>query len=113
MLAAYAPAIFFDGVIQKTSLGLFLTSVLLLLVVRFAAAPRARCAAASGVVLALLALTRENALIFAFVLPAWFGGALRRHPGSARLSWALAFTLGLATMCIGIGQGIATVFERV
>ena len=58
------------------------------------------------------------------VSPSYSGGAIAiGHPlgaSGARIATTLIHTmldrdctLGLATMCIGIGQGIATVFERV
>lgn len=103
LLAVYAPALFFDGIIQKTSLGLFLTSALLALVARLAKRPSAAFAALAGAVAGLLALTRENALIFALVVPAWL---LVRHQMPAlrgRLLLAGAFALGLALVLISVG----------
>lgn len=103
LIACYAPAIFFDGLIQKTSLGLFLTSLLLLSLVRFVKGPRLLSAVGCGCVLGLLALTRENALAFAFVIPAWLAISLRRRPGRLRVQWALAFALGLALVLTPVG----------
>ncbi|MFP6629814.1 MAG: glycosyltransferase family 39 protein [Myxococcota bacterium] len=103
LLAAYAPALFFDGIIQKTSLGLFLTSALIALVAQLAKRPGAGGAALAGAVAGLLALTRENALILALVISAWL---LLRHRGAAlrgRAVWAAAFVLGLAVVLLPVG----------
>lgn len=102
-IACYAPAIFFDGLIQKTNLGLFLTSLLLFGLVRFAARPQARLAVACGAVLGLLALTRENALIFALVIPGCLALQLRRSPAAQRARWGAAFVLGLALVLVPVG----------
>jgi len=103
LLAAYAPALFFDGIIQKTSLGLFLASALIALVARLAKRPTPSGAVLAGVVAGLLALTRENALIFALIIPAWL---LLRHRGAAlrgRAVWAGAFAVGLALVLLPVG----------
>ncbi|NOS99751.1 MAG: tetratricopeptide repeat protein [Phycisphaerales bacterium] len=69
--ALYSPAIYFDGIVQKATLTFALMSALLLLVSRTSA----RCAgwhgAGVGVVAALLALIRENALILLPILLIW------------------------------------------
>ncbi len=110
LLAAYAPAIFFTGVIQKTTLGLFLTSALLLVLVRFAERPGTRAAFAGGLLLALLALTRENALALALIVPAWLAFQLRhRAPGRTRARWAGAFGLGLLLVLLPVGVRNAAV----
>ncbi len=103
LLAGYAPAIFFDGMIQKTGLGLFLTSGLLVLLTRFAARPGAVLALAMGAVTGLLALTRENALVFALVIPVWV--VLRRSDAAAprRVATAGAFALGVALVLLPVG----------
>ncbi len=115
LLAGYAPSLFFDGMIQKTSLGLFLTSGVLVLVTGFAARPDARRAAALGVVCGLLALTRENALLFAGVIPLWLflrarslGSPLASPIG--RSGWlaspaaaAGGFALGLVLVLLPVG----------
>ncbi len=67
MLALYAPAIHYDGIVQKASLTGLLTCALL-------AAAAARRAWLCGVVLGLLALTRENAFVWWPVLAVWLAG---------------------------------------
>jgi 4-amino-4-deoxy-L-arabinose transferase-like glycosyltransferase len=103
LLALYAPALFFDGILQKTGLGLFLTSALLALVARLAKRPRVAVAVLAGVCAGLLALTRENALIFALVIPGWL--LLRQRAAALRLRslWAGAFVLGLALVLLPVG----------
>ena len=97
IVALYGPAVFFDGLIQKATLSLFLMSALLCLLGWMArGAPSMRStgvAFAAGVVLGLLALTREQALLLGVVVLMWL--VVRRaalHP-IARLG---AFVLGMA-----------------
>lgn len=102
LLAVYAPALFFDGIIQKTTLGLFLTTALLALLARLAKRPSGGGFVLAGLVAGLLALTRENALIFALVIPGWL--LLRqREPGRGRLVSAGAFALGVALVLLPVG----------
>jgi tetratricopeptide (TPR) repeat protein len=76
MLAVYGPAIGFDGILGKQGLGLLLTTGSLFALVSFQRRPRRRTAVAIGMLLGLLALTRENALVFAVAVPMWM---LWRH----------------------------------
>ncbi len=69
LLALYPPAIFFDGLIQKASLGGFLTAALLWLALRPRPSPRVLVGA--GACLGLLALTRENTLVLLPVVAIW------------------------------------------
>lgn len=80
MLAVYAPAVFFDGLIQKSSLDVFLLCLLLALVTLPLAAPRPTTSKpyvrrfrwlAVGVTLGALSLTRENALLLMPVVLVW------------------------------------------
>lgn len=96
LLALYPPALFFDGLIQKTSVALFLTAALLWLV---GEAARQDGSAAwlftAGAVLGALALTRENALILVPVLLVWIlfdAGPKRRR--------------GVRTACFGLGLAL-------
>jgi tetratricopeptide (TPR) repeat protein len=69
LLAIYPPAIFFDGLFDKSSLVGFFSTLLLF----FLAGPRVRYRAAlTGLTLGLLTLTRENALLLAAPVLAWF-----------------------------------------
>ena len=99
MLAVYAPAIFFDGLIQKTALGLFLLCLLLALLARLVTEPgRPRGWLWPGVVLGALVLTRENALVFAAVLLGWL--IVSRDTGRRHLARAGALALGLALVLV-------------
>ena len=101
MLAVYAPAIFLDGLIQKTALGLFLLCLLLALLARLVTEPgRPRAWLWPGVVLGALVLTRENALVFAAVLLGWL--VVSRDTGRRHLARAGALTLGLALVLLPV-----------
>ena len=64
LLALYAPAIFLDGLIQKSALDGFLLCLALALAGRASGQGSAGLWAAMGAVLGLLVLVRENALVF-------------------------------------------------
>jgi asparagine N-glycosylation enzyme membrane subunit Stt3 len=72
-LALYPPAIFYDGLVQKAALASFLLCALLYLISLANLGRRQMIAAAAcGVCLGLLCLTRENALIWSPILVLWF-----------------------------------------
>ena len=71
LIAFYPVAFFFDGQIGKTGLALFLMSFLILALCCYQRERRWGWALASGAILGLLALTRENALVFVPVVPLW------------------------------------------
>lgn len=71
VLAVFGPAIFFDGLVQKTVLDGFLLCALLLLVVWLGERVTSGRAVAAGVVLGGLALTRENSLILVPLMLGW------------------------------------------
>ncbi|MFP6564970.1 MAG: glycosyltransferase family 39 protein [Myxococcota bacterium] len=97
LLAIYPVAIFYDGQIGKTGLGLFLVSATLFALVRLQLRPARRAAALAGVALGLLCLTRENALIFAPIIPCWILWRFAGEGGRRRaLGLAAVFALGLA-----------------
>ncbi len=72
LLALYGPALFFDGIVQKASLDLFLTTGLLYWLARAEERSERRFVFAAGVTLGCLALTRENSLIWLPSLLVWF-----------------------------------------
>jgi tetratricopeptide (TPR) repeat protein len=97
LLAAYAPAVFADTMIEKSVLVLFLLALSLSILGAVAARPRAGACVALGAAIGALALARENALVFAPVLFGWL--ALRADGGAARrllLASAFAAGVGLA-----------------
>lgn len=103
LLAIYAPAIFFDGLIQKASLTAFLLCVLLWRLAVFRARPGPWRALSAGVVLALLALTRENALVLVGVILPWMGFCFPALTPFRRAGHAAVFTLALALPLLGVG----------
>src|SRR5262245_21244569 len=71
ILAVYPPAIFFDGLIQKAALDGLLVCGLLALLGAYAAQEKRGLLLAAGAATGALALTRENALVFALIIAAW------------------------------------------
>ena len=116
MLAFYAPAIFFDGLLQKSVLDVFFVCLALWLVSRTGGtAERAEAAkrfllyVALGLTMGGLALTRENALVFIVVVLAWIVVAERRTPNverrtanGERLQQAAFFLAGLAIVLLPV-----------
>ena len=103
VLALYAPAIFFDGLIQKACLDLFLLSVLLVLLGKTQRSPHQLYFAGVGVVLGLLGLSRENALILAPIIIGWVWFYFLQHDALVRLCRVALFLSGLAVILIPVG----------
>jgi tetratricopeptide (TPR) repeat protein len=103
MAACYAPTIFYDGVLQKEALAVFLMSALCWLIAVAMVGGRPRIAAAMGVVLGLLALLRENLLPFAPLLLVWLWVQARGAPARARWSALFGFTAGMAIVLLPVG----------
>jgi tetratricopeptide (TPR) repeat protein len=85
-MALYAPAVFFDGEIQKASLSLPFSAAILLLLAALAERRRPAVALGAGALIGAFALSRENALLLAPLLAGWL--ALR--PGETRARRAAA-----------------------
>jgi tetratricopeptide (TPR) repeat protein len=103
-LALYAPAIFFDALIQKTVLDVLLVCVSVWIVARLVDAPDRRLLwLALGMAMGALSLTRENALVFIGVLVLW--AFLVRPPLSARIATprVAAFAAGLLLLVAPVG----------
>lgn len=115
-LALYAPAIFFDGLLQKSVLDMFFVCLGLWLASRLVRGTATRSTwLALGLAMGGLALTRENALVFIVVILAWAlwqpdveaGLQSRLRPAKAglksrlcrRVSWFLA---GLAVVLLPV-----------
>jgi len=96
-LALYPPALFHDGLIQKTVLDTLLVCAMLWALAGVLVAPRARRLLGLGASVGLLALSRENALLFVPVLLAWLL-LWRAPPPPLPGRWArlLPFAAGLA-----------------
>jgi len=99
MLAAYAPAIFFDGLIQKSVLDVFFVCLILWLLSKVVIADRGVLGTWIGLGLAIggLSLTRENALVLVAVVLAWMLARLRA-PVRHRAAAAAAFVAGVAVV---------------
>ena len=100
MLAVYAPAIFFDGLLQKSVLDVFFVCLALWLIANITAEQRSqqlmpRRWLALGLGLGSLSLTRENALVFIAVILGW---AILRFGVRA----AAVFTLGAAIVMLPV-----------
>lgn len=96
LLAFYPPAVFFDGLIQKTSLAGFLSSCLLWLLAVCNDRSNSLRWLAAGAVLGLLGLTRQNALALAPLLLVWQWFADRETPRRHRLFASGLMIAGLA-----------------
>lgn len=106
-LAFYAPSIFLEGLIQKSTLDLFFLTLLLWLISKIAFRPRPRQWIWMGVATGALCLTRENALVLIPVFLFWIAlgwfkpqaKSLGIQPSISgiknRLQWSAAFALGL------------------
>lgn len=103
MLAFYAPAIFFDALIQKSVLDAFLLCLALALVSRLIAGDpvRRRSWLWLGVTLGLLTLSRENAVVFAAAIFAWLLWS-QHHLWSERLVLAGWLLAGLAIVLLPV-----------
>ena len=103
LLAFYPPAIFFDGLIQKTSLSLFFTSALLALLGELTRRVRWQWLLLSGVTLGCLALTRENALVLVPLFGVWILVHFKDARLSQRARRAALFGAGLAIVLVPVG----------
>jgi len=103
MLALYAPAIFFDALIQKTVLDIVLISLLLLLVGKTLSKPEGRRWVAMGAVLGLLGLSRENALVWVLVIAIWIWFYFAERPPGTRLRWVMFFAAGVMLVLLPVG----------
>jgi len=106
MLALYAPSLFFDGIVQKASLGCALTCAVMWLVARVSRKAGAWWLVLLGVVSALLCLTRENAFVWLGVIVAWLllsrrvGGQIKQPRRGLVVRWMVlaAYAFGVAVV---------------
>jgi tetratricopeptide (TPR) repeat protein len=103
ILACYAPAIFFDGLIEKSILDLFLLTVLLFILCGVNESGGWRRWLSAGVVLGLLGLSRENALILAPVVALWVGLHFSERSLSVRMCWLGLFFAGVFLVLVPVG----------
>lgn len=97
MLALYAPAIFLDGLLQKSVLDVFFVALIVYALARVVRgdAARGRWWIVVGLATGALALTRENAIVLVAVLAAWIGFGAPGLEGRRRQALG-AFALGVA-----------------
>ncbi len=103
ILALYAPGIFYEGLIQKTVLDLFLISLLLVAIGKSQTRPNPRKWISVGAVLALLALSRENAMVWSAVIPIWIWFYFSLESPRRRAFWVGCFFLGWALVLFPVG----------
>ena len=103
LLACYAPAIFFEALIEKSILDLFLVSLLLFLLVGAMERRGWTQWLAAGAVLGLLGLSRENALVLAAVVPLWIFVYFSDQAVQIRARWTGLFFAGLLVVLIPVG----------
>lgn len=101
MLAVYAPAIFFDSLIQKAGLAMFFLCTVLWLLSLIDKGPRWWLWLLAGSTMGCLILTRENAMLFVPVIAVWLLVRFT-EPGLRRLAWAAAFAVGLALLLMPV-----------
>jgi tetratricopeptide (TPR) repeat protein len=103
LLAIYAPAIFFDGLIQKSSLDLFLITVVLAAIGEFLEKRSWKWLVPAGITLGAFMINRENARILYPIVIIWILAYFRAERLGKRLSWAAIFTLSAAALLTPIG----------
>jgi Flp pilus assembly protein TadD/4-amino-4-deoxy-L-arabinose transferase-like glycosyltransferase len=103
LLAIYPPAIFFDGLIQKSSLDLFLMTLLLALLGEFLARPHWKWLIAAGLAMGAFALNRENARVLYPIIAVWLLVYFRATPLKTRAAWAGVFTVAIAALLVPVG----------
>jgi tetratricopeptide (TPR) repeat protein len=103
LLAFYPPAIFFDGLIQKSSLDIFLISLVLVCLAGFQDRRRVMSLTALGLTTAALVLNRENAWVLYPVTGAWLLFQFRDVPVRRRLQWVAAFVAASLLVLLPVG----------
>ena len=98
LLACYPAAVFFDSVLQKSSLDLLLMTLLLALAGEFLSRPRRRWLVAAGATLGLFMLSRENTRVLYPVVAGWLLLGFTSVPWRQRLLWLAVFTAGAAAV---------------
>jgi tetratricopeptide (TPR) repeat protein len=103
MLALYPPAFFYDGLIQKGALDLWLMCLLLVVVVEAHRRRSWHWLLAAGAVLGALTLNRENARLLWPVLAIWIWLDFRQLSPARRAVWIAAFAVGTAFFLLPVG----------
>jgi 4-amino-4-deoxy-L-arabinose transferase-like glycosyltransferase len=101
MYAFYPPAIYYDGIIQKTALASFLLCLLLAECSYLNRRASKVHSLFAGITLGLLVLTRENALLWVPVIPIWM--ALRIPAKRAgKIGVVVSYVLGLTVVLLPV-----------
>lgn len=103
LLAIYAPAIFFDALIQKSSLDLFFMACILALMGRFLEVQRWPWVLSLGLSLGFLILNRENARVLYPVIATWLLIYFSHQPLGLRFAWIVALSIGCASVLVPVG----------
>ncbi|MGZ9253807.1 MAG: tetratricopeptide repeat protein [Candidatus Binatia bacterium] len=103
VLAIYAPAIFFDALIEKSILDLTLLCLMLCLLVGVGRIHYLMRWLGVGALLGLLGLSRENALILAPLVAIWIFVELPREAPALRARWLGCFLAGLLLILVPVG----------
>lgn len=103
VLALYAPAIYFDALIQKAAVSMFFTCLLLFLLAQMLVKARIWWVVLSGVVLGFFALTRENSLVFVPVVILWMVLHFKDATWLRRVGWVALFGVGMAAVLLPVG----------
>jgi tetratricopeptide (TPR) repeat protein len=103
LFALYAPAIYFDGLLQKAALAGGLAALLLFCLGELRRETTPARALATGATLGAFALTRENALVLLPVVGLWLvvGGGSQRAPRP--LAALAAMLVGAALLLVPVG----------
>lgn len=102
LAASYSLFFFYDGLLQKEALMVFLTCSALLLCLRAADRDRAIGWLPAGLLIGLAALTRGNSLLFVPALLLWIAVA-GRGPLVRRVLAGLCLALGVAAILVPVG----------
>jgi len=103
VLAFYAPAIFFDALIEKSILDLTLLCLMLCLLLDFGRAPYVVKWIGVGSLLGLLGLSRENALILVPLVALWIFVGFSRESLASRPRRLGCFLAGLIFVLVPVG----------
>ena len=96
VLALYAPAVYFDGILQKTALGFFLFALVIAVAASLVDQRRMWKWGVLGIATGLLALTRENALALLPVFGVWSLFHMRCEKTAPRIASPVLLIAGFA-----------------
>jgi tetratricopeptide (TPR) repeat protein len=103
LLAVYPPAIFFDGLIQKSSLDLFFMALTLFVIGEFQQRRSCKWLVVAGLVIGLLTLNRENARILFPLIVIWLLFAFRDTSLKTRFVWSAILTSAMLLVLLPVG----------